>query len=71
MTEIGRLLIDLQKTRREGETIALGLRVKNGDPVFAVLVVRGNQLVDVLGTGATPEEACRAALEDFTAAALS
>lgn len=71
MTEIGRLLIDLQKTRREGETIALGLRVKNGDPVFAVLVVRGSQLVDVLGTGATPEEACRASLEDFTAAALS
>jgi len=70
MNELGRLLVDLQRTRAKDESVALGLRVKDGTPLFAVLVVRGNQVVDVLATGTSPEEACRAALEGFAAAAL-
>ena len=70
MTEVGRLLIDLQRTMGTDGTVALGLTIKDEVPVFAVLLVRGNQVVDVLATGPTPEEACRAALEDFAAAAL-
>ncbi len=70
MSETARLLIDLQKTRAADDTVALGLRVKDGIPIFAVLIVRGNQVTDVLATGPTPEEACRAALDGFAAAVL-
>src|SRR3972149_2695795 len=71
MSEIARLLIDLQRTRASEDTVALGLRLKDDASIFAVLVVRGNQVVDVLATGATPEEACRAALDGSPAAASS
>lgn len=70
MSEIARLLIDLQRTRASEDTVALGLRLKDDASIFAVLVVRGNQVVDVLATGATPEEACRAALDGYAAAAV-
>jgi hypothetical protein len=70
MTDVARLLLELQRVRGPEDTVALGLRVKDGPPVFAVLVVRGNQVVDVLATGSTPEEACRTALDGFAAAAL-
>src|SRR3990172_8235434 len=60
MSEIARLLIDLQRTRASEDTVALGLRLKDDASIFAVLVVRGNQVVGVRATGATPEEACRA-----------
>src|SRR3970282_61407 len=70
MSEIARLLIDLQRTRASEDTVALGLRLKDDPAICAVLVVRGNQVVDVLATGATPEEACRAALDGYAAAAL-
>jgi hypothetical protein len=70
MSELARLLVDLQKMRASGDTVALGLRLKDGTPVFAVLLVRGNQVVDVLATGSTPEDACRAALNEYAVAAL-
>ncbi len=63
-------MLDLQRTRASDDTVALGLRVKDDIPMFAVLVVRGNQVVDVLATGATPEDACRAALDEYATAAL-
>jgi len=70
MTDVGRLLIDLQLVRKTDGTIAIGLTIKEDTPVFAILLVRGNQVVDVLATGPTPEEACRAALEGCAAPAL-
>jgi hypothetical protein len=68
--EVEGLLIELQRSAGEGETIALGLTLKDGVPLFAVLVVRKNQVVDVLATGNTPEAACRAALQRPAASPL-
>jgi len=71
MNEIGRLLLDLQRTMSADHSVALGLAMKKDEgPLFAVLVVKGNQVVDVLATGPTPEEACRQALENFALPAL-
>lgn len=62
MTELERLLIELHKARAGGDAVALSLTLRDDGPLFVVLHVRGNEVIDVLGTGSSPEEACRAAL---------
>jgi len=65
MNEVGRLLVDLQRAVSAEQSVALGISLKDDAPLFAVLLVRGNQIIDVLATGRTPEEACRLAVETF------
>ena len=68
MADIDKLLVDLQRTQGAGGSIALSVSLKEATPLFAILLIRGNQVVDVLATGRTPEDACRAAAGDVAAA---